>query len=89
MFYAVLALAVFKDEILSKHTHAISFFDKEFVKTRILPKELSRALHYLFDERQSSDYGEITEIDFAEAQSALSSAQEFVRVIETYLANPA
>src|SRR5215217_1633532 len=31
MFYAVLALAVLKDVAISKHTHAVAFFDKEFV----------------------------------------------------------
>jgi uncharacterized protein (UPF0332 family) len=31
MFYAVLALAASKDVAISKHTHAVAFFDKEFV----------------------------------------------------------
>ena len=49
MFYAVLALAALKDIAISKHTHAVAFFDKEFVHKGIFPKELSRALHYGFD----------------------------------------
>ena len=46
MFYAVLALAASTGVVVSKHTHAIAFFDKDFIKKEIFPKEFSRALHY-------------------------------------------
>jgi len=85
MFYALLALATSKDVAISKHSHAISFFDKEFVHTGIFPKELSRALHYGFDQRQTSDYGEIWDIEMGEAEMALSEAKTFVETIAVYL----
>lgn len=71
--------------MISKHTHAIAFLDKEFVRTGIFPKELSRALHIGFDERQTSDYGEIWDIDSTAAKQSLSDAQSFVKTIENYL----
>jgi len=85
MFYAVLALAASKGVALSKHTHAIAFFDKEFVQKGIFSKELSRSLHYGFDERQTNDYGEIWEIEYGEAEMALSEAKTFVEAIGEYL----
>lgn len=85
MFYAVLAPAASRDVVISKHTHAIAFLDKEFVRTGIFPKELSRALHIGFDERQTSDYGEIWDIDSTAAKQSLSDAQSFVKTIENYL----
>jgi len=85
MFYAVLALAALKDVAISKHTHAIAFFDKEFIHKGIFPKELSRSLHYGFDQRQTSDYGEIWEIERGEAEIALSEATSFVKAITAYL----
>jgi uncharacterized protein (UPF0332 family) len=39
MFYAVLALAASKDVVVSKHTHAIAFLDKEFIKKGIFRKK--------------------------------------------------
>jgi uncharacterized protein (UPF0332 family) len=45
MFYAVLALAVYRQEITSKHSGLITFFDREFVKEGAFPKELSKSLH--------------------------------------------
>lgn len=85
MFYAVLALAASKGVVVSKHSHAISFFDKEFVRTGTFPKELSRFIHYGFDRRQTSDYGEVWEIERGEAEIALSDAKVFVEKICGYL----
>lgn len=84
MFYAVLALAASKDVVISKHTHAIAFLDKEFIKTGVLPKEISRALHVSFDERQTNDYGEIWDIDYTEAEHTLKEAKSFIKTIEDY-----
>lgn len=85
MFYAVLALAALRDVGVSKHTHAVAFFDKEFIHKGIFPKELSRSLHYGFDQRQNSDYGEIWDIERGEAELALSEAKSFVKAINAYL----
>jgi uncharacterized protein (UPF0332 family) len=85
MFYAVLALAASKGVAISKHTHAIAFLDKEFIRNGIFPKELSRALHIGFDQRQTSDYGEIWDIDYTEARQTLSDAKSFVKTIARYL----
>ena len=85
MFYAVLALAALKDVAISKHTHAVAFFDKEFVHKDVFAKELSRSLHYGFDQRQTSDYGELWKIEHGEAEMALSEAKSFVMTVDTYL----
>jgi uncharacterized protein (UPF0332 family) len=85
MFYAVLALAADKGVVVTKHTQAISFLDKEFVKKGVFPKEISRALHVGFDERQTNDYGEIWNIEDTEAKNTLKEAKSFVKTIEEYL----
>jgi uncharacterized protein (UPF0332 family) len=85
MFYSVLALAALRGVVISKHTHAVSFLDKEFVKKGIFSKEISRAFHYGFDERQTNDYGEIWDIEYTDADTALKEARLFVKTIEDYL----
>lgn len=85
MFYAVLALAASKRQAISKHTHAIAFFDKEFVRKGIFPKEISRSLHFGFEDRQTRDYGEIWEIDRADVEATFQDARKFVDAIENYL----
>jgi uncharacterized protein len=84
-FYATLALTVLRSETISKHSGVISFFDKEFVRTGVFPKEYSRILHFGFDRRQSNDYGEFSYVDQGEAQEALSEAKSFVEAIDSFL----
>lgn len=85
MFYAVLALAASKGQAISKHTHAIAFFDKEFVRKGVFPKEISRSLHFGFEDRQARDYGEIWEIERADVEAVFQEAKNFVDAIENYL----
>jgi uncharacterized protein (UPF0332 family) len=85
MFYATLALLATKQLGASKHSSVIALFDREFVKTGIFPRELSRALHLGFDRRQTHDYGELVTINTQMAEEALTSAKTFVAAIESYL----
>ena len=85
MFYAVLALAASRQVGVSKHTQAVSFLDKEFVREGIFSPETSIAFHVAFDERHTHDYAEIRDIEYEEAQSALTGAKSFVKTISDYL----
>ncbi len=85
MFYAALALLATRQLGASKHSSVISLFDREFVKTGIFPRELSRALHLAFDRRQTHDYGELVAIDVLTAETTLTDAKTFVASIESYL----
>jgi uncharacterized protein (UPF0332 family) len=85
MFYSLLGLTVLKGISLSKHSGVIAFFDREFIKTKILPRELSKVLHVGFDRRQTSDYGEVWCVDQTEAELAYTEAVNFVNSVENYI----
>jgi uncharacterized protein (UPF0332 family) len=85
MFYSVLALAVFRQEVTTKHSGVIAFFDREFVKNGIFPKALSKSLHLAFQKRQENDYGEAFNVSEEEAQQCIDDAQSFITAIEGYL----
>ena len=85
MFYAVLALAVLRQEITSKHSGAITFFDREFVRPGIFPKEFSKALHLAFQRRQENDYGEVFSVSEEDAAQAITDAEGFVKGVEGFL----
>jgi uncharacterized protein (UPF0332 family) len=85
MFYAALALVVQKQQVISKHSGVIAFFDKEFVRNGIFPKEFSRFFHFAFERRQNSDYGEIFTVNSEEANQAIIEAGQFVDKIKDYL----
>ena len=85
MFYALLALLATRQLGTSKHSGALSLFDREFVKTGLFPRNLSRSLRLAFNLRQTHDYGEMVEIDLPTASQTLSNAREFVDAVETFL----
>ena len=86
MFYAVLALLATKQLGTSKHSGAISLFDREYVKTGIFPREFSKALHLAFDQRQIHDYGDMIELDALIVEQAVANARVFVDQVQAYLA---
>lgn len=85
MFYAVLALTVLRQQAISKHSGVIVFFDREFVRTGIFPKELSRSLHGVFESRQNNDYGEIFTANEEEAKQSIEDAHTFVDAVKNYI----
>ena len=86
MFYAVLGLLATRGLGTSKHSGVMGLFDREFVKTGIFSKELSRSLHRAFDERQAGDYGEMLMPDQELAANLLAQARVFVDEIKAQLA---
>ena len=85
MFYAVLALLQEKELGTSKHYGAISLFDREFIKSGILDKELSKTLHRAFELRQKGDYMEQAEVTRNDVDEMLPKTKEFVNKVKGYL----
>jgi uncharacterized protein (UPF0332 family) len=88
IFYATMALiGTLKEKVdTSKHKGVIAAFNREFVKTGILPKEMSKILREAFEAWQEGDYRDLsTIIDHAKAGEILNSAVQFVNSIEAKL----
>lgn len=85
MFYAVLALLQEKEMGTSKHSGAIALFDREYVKTGLFAKELSKALHRAFELRQKGDYMEEAEVTAEDVVEIRSAAERFVESAERFL----
>ena len=79
---AVLAL----DNIDSKkRSGVIAEFRKNYLKTEILPKDLSLTIDELVEVRQGSDYDDFYIISKNEVEQQLLNAEIFVNEIEKYL----
>jgi uncharacterized protein (UPF0332 family) len=85
MFYAVLALLATRRAETSRHSGAISLFDREFVKPSTLPKDFSRWLHDAFSERQEADYGTDFGRTAEDAAESVRRAREFVAGVRDLL----
>jgi uncharacterized protein (UPF0332 family) len=85
MFYAVLALLAKERRHTSKHSGAISIFNREFVKKGLFDKEFSRWLQEAFDLRQRADYREMFSISSERTKSIFEHAQAFVAEVKRFI----
>jgi uncharacterized protein (UPF0332 family) len=85
MFYAVLAILATKGLGTSKHSGAISLFDRDFVKAGLFSKDLSVWIHGAFERRLETDYADSAQVTREEAISLLQEGRDFVKTVMNYL----
>jgi uncharacterized protein (UPF0332 family) len=85
MFYCAEALLFTKGLSFSKHSAVISFFGKEFVKTRTMPERLHTFLRDAFDLRRVGDYEAMIGVSKEEAEKTLRRAEEFLKATRSHL----
>lgn len=85
MFYAIQALLVLRDVSFSKHGKVKGYFNREFIKTGILPVDLGRLYNKTFEYRQKFDYVDFTSPEPSLISDYIESAKAFVDQIETYV----
>ncbi|MCS7151007.1 MAG: HEPN domain-containing protein [Endomicrobia bacterium] len=85
MFYIAEALLLSKKLSYSSHSAVISFFNKEFVKTKIFDKKYFDYLTKAFELRQNSDYEPQPVATREQAQDILQKAKEFLKAAKKYL----
>ena len=79
---AVLALDGFDSK---KHSGVIAEFRKDYLKTELLPKELSFIIDALVEIRQGSDYDDFYIVSKEEVEEQLENAKIFVKEVEKFL----
>jgi uncharacterized protein (UPF0332 family) len=87
MFYSVLALLIFEPYSSSKHKGVISYFNRNFIKSGLFPKELGRAFNRSFEIRQRSDYREQADLPREQVEPFLDLAKQFINSIRGYLSD--
>ncbi|MEO5358959.1 MAG: HEPN domain-containing protein [Nitrospirota bacterium] len=85
LFYSVLALLQTKQMGTSKHSGAIALFDKEFIKTNVFDKSMSKILHRVFELRQKGDYVEYADILDEDVLELFPQVENFVNSVKRYL----
>lgn len=86
MFYGVLALLAAEGKGTSKHSGAMSLFDRDFVRNGLFGEEFSDWLHEAFDLRHRADCRDMFEVSSGLAQSVLDHAVAFVAAVKARLA---
>lgn len=88
-FYAVSALLVRDGLSSSKHAGVRSLFNKQYVTTGQISKDLARIYNDLFERRQEGDYIDFVSFQKAQVLPWISKAEELVRYIARLLQNQA
>ena len=85
MFYAVHALLILKDSAFSKHGQVKGFFNREFIKTGIFPKEFGKLFNTVFEYRQKFDYVDLIIPEKELISDYISEANIFINTLSEFI----
>ena len=84
-FHAISAILLTKELSFSSHNQALGSFNKEFIKTSLLPKQFGKWAYKLFEFRESGDYDIDANIDENLAKESIFIASEILVAIKNYI----
>jgi len=80
-FYAVTALLVRHGLSSSKHAGVRSLFNKQYVKTGKIAKDLARIYNDLFERRQEGDYIDFVRFEESQVLPWISKAEQLISYV--------
>lgn len=86
MYYAVQALLALKGKSFSKHGQVKGYFNREFVKSGRLPKELGRLYNKAFEYRQKFDYVDFIVPEEPMIEEYIKKANDFCEQLRKFIA---
>ena len=85
IFHAIKAVTVLDGFDSSKHSGIIAFFNQNYVKTGIFPKEMSKIIRAASENREKADYHDFFIASREEAEKQMERARTFLEQIQQYL----
>ncbi len=84
-FHAVSAVLLSRGESYSTHAQVLGRFNKEFIQTGIFPREFTKLLTRLFEDRQSGDYDVEPGLTETEARQDVADGERIVVAVRQFL----
>ena len=85
IFHAIRAVNALDGFDSSKHSGVIAYFNQNYVKAEIFPKELSKIIRLASENREKADYLDFFIASKEEAEKQIARAEEFITYIREYL----
>jgi len=85
IFHAIKSVVILDGFDSSKHSGIIAYFNQNYVKTGIFPKEMSKIIRAASENREKADYHDFFIASKEEAESQIERARVFSAQISEYL----
>jgi uncharacterized protein (UPF0332 family) len=85
IFYAANAALTIRKLSRGKHSGVLAVFRQQFIKTGLLPAELSEIYGQVMEDRHESDYELFSATSKEDAEIDFAQAQRFVDYVEAWL----
>ena len=85
VFHALRAVTALDSFDSSKHSGIIAYFNKNYVKTNVFDKELSKLIDTTFRLREKADYQDFFVVSKGQAQEQILKAKRVIEIIKPYL----
>ena len=87
IFYAIRAVLAMDKVDFKRHKDVLAYFNKNFVKTEIFPRQIGRKIVLASKVREDSDYDEEYEPSAETTFLQIQTAKELIELVEKYLNN--
>ena len=85
IFHSMRAVLALTGEDYKRHSGVIARFTEQYLKTRMLPPELSKTISMAFMIRNRSDYEDFYICSIEDTKRLVSAAEAFLRAVSGFL----
>lgn len=87
IFHAISAIHALDGKAYKWHKDALGSFNREYVKTEVFPREISRKISRAEEIRHASDYDDFYIATREKSQEQIETAEELIKMVEEYCKN--
>lgn len=85
IFYSIRAVLAMEKIDFNKHKDVLAYFNKNYVKTEIFPRQIGRRIVLASKIREDSDYDDEYEPSSEATYSQIETSRELIELVEKYL----
>ena len=85
IFYAIRAVLAIEKIDYKRHKDVLAYFNQNYVKTEIFPRQMGRRIIMASKVREDSDYDEKYEPSSEATSLQIETAKELIEMVEKYL----
>ncbi len=85
IFYSIRAVLAMEKIDFKKHKDVLAYFNKNYVKTEIFPRQIGRRIVLASKVREDSDYDDEYDPSSESTYSQIETSRELIELVEKYL----